>query len=64
MLSVSGMNRFYFLRDFHDMRCKYGRVGSIIFNRKPQEDDVFIMISRDRRFFRLFHYDQRSCSLH
>lgn len=67
MLSVSGINRFYFLRDFHDMRCKYDRVRSIIrqqFNREPQEDDVFIMMSRNRRLVRLFHYDRRSCSLH
>lgn len=62
MLSVSGINRFYFLRDFHDIRCKYGRVHSIIrqqFDRKPQEDDVFIIKSRNLRFFRLFHYDRR-----
>jgi hypothetical protein len=67
MLSVSGINRFYFLRDFHDMRCKYDRVRSIIrqqLNREPQEDDVFIMMSKNRRLVRLFHYDFRSCSLH
>lgn len=23
MLNVIGMNRFYYLRNFHDMRCKY-----------------------------------------
>ena len=23
MLSVTGLNTFYFLKDFHDMRCKY-----------------------------------------
>ena len=23
MLNVTGMNRFYYLRNFHDMRCKY-----------------------------------------
>ena len=67
MLSVSGINRFYFLRDFHDMRCKYDRVRSIIrqqFNREPQPDDVFIMMSKSRRLVRLFHFDRRSCSLH
>lgn len=30
MLSVTGLNRFYFLRGFHDMRCKYERVLSVI----------------------------------
>lgn len=67
MLTVSGINKFYFLRNFHDMRCKYDRVRSIIrqqFNREPQEDDVFIMMSKNRRLVRLSHYDRRSCSLH
>ena len=47
MLNVTGMNRFYYLRNFHDMRCKYERVLSIIhqqLNRKPQEDEVFIVM--------------------
>ena len=26
MLNVTGMNRFYYLRNFHDMRCKYGTI--------------------------------------
>lgn len=49
MLNVTGMNRFYYLRNFHDMRCKYERVLSIIhqqLNREPQEDEVFIVISK------------------
>ena len=28
MLNVTGMNRFYYLRNFHDMRCKYERAVS------------------------------------
>ena len=39
MLNVSGLNKFYFLRNFHDMRCKYDRVRSIIrqqLNREPE----------------------------
>ena len=49
MLNVTGMNRFYYLRNFHDMRCKYERVLPIIhqqLNRKPQEDEVFIGMSK------------------
>ena len=49
MLNVTGMNRFYYLRNFHDMRCKYERVLSIIhqqLNREPQEDEVFIGMSK------------------
>lgn len=30
MLTISGFNRFYYLRDFHGIRCKYERVLSII----------------------------------
>ena len=30
MLNVTGINRFYYLRNFHDMRCKYERALSII----------------------------------
>lgn len=51
MLNVTGMNRFYYLRNFHDMRCKYERVLSIIhqqLNREPQEDEVFIVMSKGR----------------
>ena len=49
MLNVTGMNRFYYLHNFHDMRCKYERVLSIIhqqLNREPQEDEVFIVMSK------------------
>ena len=49
MLNVTGMNRFYYLRNFHDMRCKYEVVLSIVhqqLHREPQEDKVFIAISK------------------
>ena len=67
MLNVTGMNRFYYLRNFHDMRCKYEWVLSIIhqqLNREPQEDEVFIVMSKDRRKVRFFSYDRRSFSLY
>lgn len=66
MLSVTGINRFYYLRDFTDMRCKHSRVLSIIreqLHREPSDGDVFIVMSRDRRIVRLFTYDNRSYSL-
>lgn len=66
MLSVTGLNRFYYLRDFSDMRCKHSRVLSIIreqLHREPSDGDVFIVMSRDRRIVRLFTYDNRSYSL-
>ena len=44
MLNVNGLQRFWYVRNFHDMRCKYDRVLSIIreqFHREPQKDEVF-----------------------
>ena len=67
MLNITGMNRFYYLRNFHDMRCKYARVLSVIhqqLDREPEEDEVFIVMSKDRRKVRLFSYDRRSFSLY
>ena len=49
------------------MRCKYERVLSVIhqqLNREPEEDEVFIVMSKDRRKVRLFAYDCRSFSLY
>lgn len=66
MLSVTGLNRFYYLRDFTDMRCKHSRVLSIIreqLQREPNDGDVFIVMSRSRRIVRMFTYDNRSYSL-
>ena len=62
----TGINRFYYLRDFTDMRCKHSRVLSIIreqLHREPSDGDVFIVMSRDRRIVRLFTYDNRSYTL-
>lgn len=67
MLNITGLNSFYYLRNFHDMRCKYDRVRSIIhrqLHREPEEGEVFIMMSKDRRLVRLYSYDRRCCSLH
>lgn len=66
MLSVTGLNQFYYLRDFTDMRCKHSRVLSIIreqLHREANDGDVFIVMSRDRHIVRLFTYDNRSYSL-
>ena len=46
MLSVTGLNHFYYVRDFTDMRCKHSRVLSVIrerFHREPNDGDVFIV---------------------
>lgn len=47
MLNVTGLNRFYYLCDFTDMRCKRSRVLSIIreqLHREPDDGDVFIVM--------------------
>ena len=49
MLSVTGLNHFYYVRDFTDMRCKHSRVLSIIreqLHREPNDGDVFIVMSK------------------
>lgn len=66
MLNITGLNRFFFVRDFHGMRCKYNKVLSIIhqqLNREPENGDVFIVMSKDLRLVRLFSYDQLSYSM-
>ena len=66
MLSVTGMNRFYYLRGFMDMRCKHSRVLSVIHEQlhcEPSDGDIYIVMSKDRRIVRLFAYDNRSYSL-
>ena len=58
MLSVTGINRFFYLRDFTDMRCKHSRVLSVIreqLHREPCDGNVFIVMSRDRRIVRSVH---------
>lgn len=66
MLSVTGLNHFYYVRDFTDMHCKHHRVLSIIrerLHREPGDGDIFIVMSRDRRIVRMFAFDNRSYSL-
>ena len=66
MLSVTGLNHFYYVRDFTDMRCKHSRVLSIIrelLHREPCDGDVFIVMSWNRRIVRMFSFDNHSYSL-
>ena len=52
MLNVTGLNHFYYVRDFTDIRCKHSRVLSIIrerLHREPYDGDVFIVMSRNRK---------------
>ncbi|WP_367619907.1 IS66 family insertion sequence element accessory protein TnpB [Bacteroides fluxus] len=59
-MSVTGLNHFYYVRDFTDMRCKHSRVLSIIrerLHREPSDGDVFIVMLRNRRIVRMFSFD-------
>lgn len=61
MLNISGLNNFYYIRNFTDMRCKYDRVLSIVreqLHREPDQGDVFIMMSKNHRLVRMFMYDK------
>ena len=67
MLNITGINNFYYIRNFHDMRCKYERVLSVIhqqFNQEPEDGDVFLMMSKNQRKVRLFNYEKRAFSLY
>ena len=59
MLNITGLNRFFFVCNFHDMRCKYDKVLSIIhqqLNCEPEDGDVFIVMSKDYVWFTLIAY--------
>ena len=67
MLKISGLNRFYYIRNFTDMRCKYARILSVIrhqLGRDPERDEVFIVMSGNRRLVRLFTFDRLSSGLY
>lgn len=67
MLSISEPSSFYYLRNFHDMRCKYARVLSVIrrqTDREPRAGEVYIMMSKDLQTVRLYSYEKHSCSLY
>ena len=49
-----------------DLRCKHSRVLSVIrerLHREPNDGDVFIVMSRNRRIVCMFSFDNRSYSL-
>lgn len=46
MLSVTGLNHFYYVRDFTDMRCKVLSIICERLHREPCDGNVFIVMSR------------------
>ena len=66
MLSVIGLNHFYYVRDFTDVRCNHRRVLSIMrerLHRLSYDRDVFIVMSRKRWIVHMFSFDNRSYSV-
>lgn len=44
MLDITGMNRFYYIMNFTDMRCKYSRVLAVPRHQlgcEPEKGEVF-----------------------
>lgn len=67
MLSINGINKFYYIRNFTDMRCKHPRVLSVVreqMRREPEKGEVFIVMSKNRRIVRLYTYTHHSFSLY
>lgn len=66
MLSVTGLNHFYYLCNFTNIRCKHSRILSVKHEQLHQEHnlrDVYIVVSKNRRILRIFTYDNCSYSL-
>lgn len=67
MLTINGLHRFYFLPNFHDMRCKAPRVAEIIramYKRDPLNGDVYIFMSKNRSKVKMIHYEKHAFYLH
>lgn len=67
MLTISGLKNFYYLPDFHDMRCKAPRISEIIstrYHRDPLNGDVYIFISKDQKKVKMVHYERHAYYLH
>ena len=57
MLSVIGLNHFYYLCNFTDMRCKHSHILSVIreqFHRESNKGDVYLVMSKKRCIVRMF----------
>ncbi|WP_300729976.1 IS66 family insertion sequence element accessory protein TnpB [uncultured Bacteroides sp.] len=67
MLTITGLKKFYYLPQFHDMRCKSQRVSEIIrsrYHRDPLNGDVYIFMSKDRKKVKMIHFENHAYYLH
>ena len=67
MLSVTGLNHFYYVRDFTDMRCKHSRCAVWSFverlHREPMMETSLQSCLAIAELVRMFSFDNRSYSL-
>lgn len=67
MLSITGIHNFYFLSNFHDMRCKARRVSEMIrakYHRDPLNGDVYFFMSKDQTKVKMIHYENHAFYVH
>ena len=67
MLTREDARRFFFLPDFHDMRCKAPRVLEIVrcrYHMNPRCGAVYVFMSRDRKRVRMIHYENHAYYVH
>lgn len=67
MLTINGLKNFYFLPDFHDMRCKAPRISEIIrmkYHRDPLNGDVYFFMNKNQSKIRMIHYENHAYYLH
>lgn len=47
MLNITGMKKFYYIRNFADMRCKYSRILAVIrhqLRREPERGEFITSV--------------------
>jgi uncharacterized protein YkuJ len=67
MLTINGLRHYYFLPNFHDMRCKAPRVASIIrarYSRDPYNGDVYMFMSKNCTKVKMIHFERHAFYLH
>lgn len=64
MLNITVMNRFYNIRNFTDMHCKYSRIQTVSHRqlcRVPESYAVFIVMAKNYRLVRIFSFNRLFC---
>lgn len=67
MLTLSGINRFYFIPKVTDMRYGYKKLIEIVrnsYHMDSKNGDVFIFMSKDRRTVKMVNFENHAYYLH